>query len=220
MIAADAVVHEVTDREVPANWKVFLEGFLEGYHIKATHRNTFFPLGFDNLNVIEHAGPHTRVTFPFRRIERLRADATARAAPRRIGHQGDPAVPQRHHRRAVAPHQPVVVLEPLTPTTTRSVTYQMVRRADVATGPARGGDGAQLSAAAARDRDFVTEGAKEDQDMIRAVQRGLDSEANTEVIIGLFEGALSHFHHHLGEHLASSATPVALRPPSLASVGA
>src|SRR5262245_43727452 len=28
---------------VPANWKVFLEGFLEGYHIKTTHPTSFLP---------------------------------------------------------------------------------------------------------------------------------------------------------------------------------
>jgi phenylpropionate dioxygenase-like ring-hydroxylating dioxygenase large terminal subunit len=219
MIAADAVVHEVTDREVPANWKVFMEGFLEGYHIKATHRTTFFPLGFDNLNVVEHDGPHSRVTFPFRRIERLRSQAPgerrlAGSVTRVVQLFPNVVIAELSH------HTSVVVLEPLTPTTTRSVTYQLVRRADVAEATSADRAGAQLSAAAARDRDFVTQGAKEDQDMIRAVQRGLDSEANDEFVLGLFEGALSHFHRNLHAHLNGTATPVRLRQPAPAPVGA
>ena len=55
------------------NWKLFTETFLEGYHIRTTHPDTFYPYGYDNLTVIEPFGRrNTRVTFPFRRIERLR----------------------------------------------------------------------------------------------------------------------------------------------------
>ena len=61
-----------TETIVAANWKILVEGFLEGYHLKATHRDTFFPYGYDNINVVEFAGADARITFPFRRIERLR----------------------------------------------------------------------------------------------------------------------------------------------------
>ncbi|HTI77787.1 MAG TPA: aromatic ring-hydroxylating dioxygenase subunit alpha, partial [Mycobacterium sp.] len=54
------------------NWKVLVEQFLEGYHIRTTHKNTFFPLQYDDLNVVESFGPNTRITFPYRNIERLR----------------------------------------------------------------------------------------------------------------------------------------------------
>src|SRR5262249_13131641 len=54
------------------NWKVLVEQFLEGYHIRSTHKDTFFPLQYDNLNVVESFGPNSRITFPYRNIERLR----------------------------------------------------------------------------------------------------------------------------------------------------
>ena len=54
------------------NWKLTAEGTLEGYHIKPTHPESFYPYGYDNLNVIETQGPNSRVCFPFRRIEKLR----------------------------------------------------------------------------------------------------------------------------------------------------
>ena len=46
------------------NWKVLVEQFLEGYHIRTTHKDTFYPLQYDDLNVVERFGPNSRVTFP------------------------------------------------------------------------------------------------------------------------------------------------------------
>ncbi|WP_264991734.1 aromatic ring-hydroxylating oxygenase subunit alpha, partial [Mycobacterium montefiorense] len=34
------------------NWKVLAEQFLEGYHIRSTHKDTFFPVQYDDLNVV------------------------------------------------------------------------------------------------------------------------------------------------------------------------
>ena len=33
-----------------------MEANLEGYHIKPTHKTTFFPYGYDNLTLIETFG--------------------------------------------------------------------------------------------------------------------------------------------------------------------
>jgi hypothetical protein len=73
LIGKDQRLYASSARVTEANWKIVLEGFLEGYHIRVTHPETFFPYGFDNLNVIEHVVPHSRVTYPFRRIEKLAA---------------------------------------------------------------------------------------------------------------------------------------------------
>lgn len=40
------------------NWKLNLEANLEGYHIKPTHAETFYPYGYDNLNVVETCAQH------------------------------------------------------------------------------------------------------------------------------------------------------------------
>jgi phenylpropionate dioxygenase-like ring-hydroxylating dioxygenase large terminal subunit len=73
LLGQEQKLYATSARVTEANWKIVLEGFLEGYHIRATHPESFFPYGFDNLNVVEHIGPHSRVTFPFRRIEKLAA---------------------------------------------------------------------------------------------------------------------------------------------------
>ncbi len=104
IIGADQLVYSSNMRETPANWKIMLEGFLEGYHIRTTHPESFLPYGFDNLNVVETFGRHARVVFPFKRIEKLR-DVRARAARRfRLRHAGVPHLPQRAGDPALEPH--------------------------------------------------------------------------------------------------------------------
>jgi phenylpropionate dioxygenase-like ring-hydroxylating dioxygenase large terminal subunit len=172
-----------------ANWKLFTETFLEGYHIKSTHPETFYPFGFDNLTVVEPFGSrHTRVTFPFRRIERLR---DVPVPERRI----DGEVISVYHLfpNAVVGrfthHSVLLVLEPLEVGRTRMITYVMSNR----------GPGEDAVADAERDYAFLNTGGAEDRAMAAAVQRGLDSGANETLEFGRFEGALSRFHRQLHE---------------------
>ena len=58
--------------EFDVNWKLFAEAGMEGYHIKPAHKETFYPFGYDNLNIVESVGRNGRITFPFQRIESLR----------------------------------------------------------------------------------------------------------------------------------------------------
>ena len=55
-----------------ANWKLIGETSMEGYHIRALHNKSFYPYGYDNLNVVELFGRNSRIVFPFRRVEKLR----------------------------------------------------------------------------------------------------------------------------------------------------
>ncbi len=89
------------------NWKLFMEANLEGYHIKPTHKTTFFPYGYDNLNVVETFGRNSRVTFPFRRIEKLRALPPEQRNLAGTGHVRVSPVPERDPRGAVEPHDDV-----------------------------------------------------------------------------------------------------------------
>jgi phenylpropionate dioxygenase-like ring-hydroxylating dioxygenase large terminal subunit len=171
---------------VEANWKVLLEGFLEGYHIKATHRTTFLPYGYDNLNVVEYDGPHSRVTFPFRRIEKLRdqpaSERQIAGAVTRVYCIFPNVIVAELSRHII-----VVVLEPLSASTTNFVTYAL--------GPADAKD--DRTSAAAKDISFVQQGGVEDRQMALAVQRGMATGANTHALFGRFEGALTHFHRNL-----------------------
>lgn len=188
LIDANQSLYGATERIIAANWKVALEGFIEGYHIRSTHKDTFYPYGFDNLNLVETNGLHSRVTYPFRRIEKLRALPAAqwRAAG---------VLTYVYHLfpnvliTVLSRHVNVVVLEPLGTDRVRNVSYTLIDR----------GDGsAQALAQAERDVDFVRDsGLAEDVKVVEDIQRGLASRANQAFTFGLFEGAITHFHRNL-----------------------
>jgi phenylpropionate dioxygenase-like ring-hydroxylating dioxygenase large terminal subunit len=190
VVAPDQVLLDWTESVLDVNWKVFTEGFLEGYHIKATHPQTFLPFGYDNLNVIECHGRLSRVTFPFRRIEALRD--TPRESWRLDG-----KVTTVHHVfpnvivARLSHHTTVAVLEPITVDQTRLVSYRLTNRPP---DPDAAGD-------ASRDFDFVQQGIREDQAVAKRVQVGLVSGANRVLRFGRFEGALTNLHRQLHELL-------------------
>jgi phenylpropionate dioxygenase-like ring-hydroxylating dioxygenase large terminal subunit len=177
--------------ENEANWKLVLEGFLEGYHIRATHPQSFFPYGFDNLNVVEQCGRHSRVTFPFQRIQKLaQVPAEQRCLTgfvTSVYHLFPNAV-----ITVLSNHTNLIVLEPIDVARTNVVRYTFAN----ATASARASD------AVKRDTDFVAVGAAEDRAMVCAIQRGLASEANESFVFGHFESAIVHFHRTLGAAIA------------------
>jgi phenylpropionate dioxygenase-like ring-hydroxylating dioxygenase large terminal subunit len=181
------------EQQFAANWKIVAEGFLEGYHIRSTHHETFFPLQYDNINVIEAFGRNSRISFPYRRIEKLRCVAPAeRRTAGMLTHVYHifPNV-----MVATFPTNTIItVLEPLAVDCTRLVTYTLSNL----TGHEDG------RAAIAQGRDFVTAGAAEDREVACAAQRGLATRANDVFTFGLFEGAIRHFHRNLEAALAIS----------------
>lgn len=194
LIGADQRMFATRESLIPANWKIFMEGFLEGYHIKTTHPTSFLPFGFDNLNVIEYFGRNSRVVFPFRRIERLRH---VPAAERKL----TGAVTNVYQLfpnalvTVLSHFTSLVVLEPVSLGETRFITYSLTNRP--ASDPTAQAD-------AERDAAFVNQtGGAEDAAVVCAIQRGLASGANEEFVYGRFEGAIAHFHRALDAALAS-----------------
>jgi phenylpropionate dioxygenase-like ring-hydroxylating dioxygenase large terminal subunit len=201
LIGPRQTLFETTERVTEANWKLTLEGFIEGYHIRSTHKDTFYPYGFDNLNVVETMGRHSRVTYPFRRIQKLQH---LPAADRRV----DGMLTYVYHLfpnvliTVLSRHINVVILEPLGTDRVCNVNYTLI---DL-------GDGSECARAEAeRDIRFVREsGGTEDIAVIEDIQRSLHSRANGVFTFGLFEGAISHFHRNLADVLAKSRNPTRL----------
>ncbi len=193
LVGGDQVFLDSSDVAMDVNWKVFVEGFLEGYHIKATHPQTFLPFGYDNLTVVESHGRFSRVTFPFQRIEALRG---VPPAERRI----DGRVTTVHHVvpnvivARLSHHTTLAIVEPVSVDRSRLVSYRLTNR------PA----GAETADAAARDRDFVQRGTAEDLAVAARVQTGLSSGANTVLQFGRFEGAITNLHRQLRDLLGEA----------------
>ena len=178
------------EQEHPTNWKVLVETFLEGLHIRFAHGRTFYPLQYDNLNLVETFGEHSRVTFPYRNVEKL---ATVPTAERTL----DARVTFVYHLFpnviiATFPGRILMfVIEPREVDRTAIVTYALSDRPP--------GDGEERQRAG---QALVLDGGAEDFALARAVQRGLASGANEHLELGLFEGALGHFHRNLDAALA------------------
>jgi len=177
LIAPDQRLFATAERDFDVNWKIFLESFIEGYHIKSTHPESFLPYGFDNLNVIDLFGRHSRVTYPFQRIKKL-----SKLPPheRRV----DGLLTYVYHLfpntliTVLSRHTNVVILEPLAIDRTRQFTYTLTNG---------GGDDPEALAEARRDAEFVgTRGAVEDRAVVQAIQRVLASGANDAFTFGKF----------------------------------
>lgn len=176
------------------NWKVLVEQFLEGYHIRTTHKDTFFPIQYDDLNVVESFGPNSRITFPYKNIERLRDRPESTWE---VGHR----VTYVYHlfptvMVATFPNQVLVItIDPIdidhtTVTIYAMVTPQVLQRAS------------KDPATSAEARNLLNDGGIEDNEMSEGVQRGLHAGANAFVEFGTHESAIGHFHATLDERLA------------------
>lgn len=195
LIPADRRLLDARESELPVNWKVFVEGFIEGYHIRFAHPQSFYPYGFDNLNLIETCGPHVRVTYPFRRIEKLRGVPPAERRVEGLLTYVTLLFPNALVT-ALSRHTNLVVFEPLAVDRTRLVTYVL----------ARCDEGDEALAQAKRDAEFVNDtGGAEDRDLVCAIQSSLGSGANEHFTFGHYESAIVHFHHQLTQALAREA---------------
>ena len=179
------------ERDVPANWKILVEGFLEGYHIKFTHPETFYPVQYDNLNVVEQFGANTRIVFPYQAVERQRAVApAARSSDGKLTyvyHLFPNAMVATFPGRIIA-----VVLDPVAIDRTRFITWALTNRdaADAGAQTALEGGG-----------DLIDRGGAEDREVACGIQRSLASGANEFFEFGRFEAAIGHFHRALGAAL-------------------
>jgi phenylpropionate dioxygenase-like ring-hydroxylating dioxygenase large terminal subunit len=179
------------------NWKVLVEQFLEGYHIRTTHKDTFFPIQYDDLNGGEAFGPNSRITFPYKNIERLRERPESTW---NVGHR----VTYVYHlfpnvMVATFPNQVLVItIDPIDIDHTTVTIYAMVTPHVAERVSANPED-------AAGARNLLNEGGVEDNEMSEGVQRGLHAGANTFVEFGTHESAIGRFHATLDERLAHPA---------------
>ncbi len=206
LLPPDYVLFNKLEFDDKANWKLIGETSMEGYHIKALHNQSFYPYGYDNLNVVELHGRNSRIVFPFRRIEKLRGLPREEWGAQVQGrltdvHQLFPNT----HVSFLSSHAMLIILEPVSPTETHWVVYQLAPRI-------KNGQPLDLEVAR-RDANFVQDaGLTEDRAAACAIQAGLASNANTHFTFGHYEQAIGHFHRHLTEHVSMlGQMPVSVR---------
>jgi phenylpropionate dioxygenase-like ring-hydroxylating dioxygenase large terminal subunit len=193
LIESDQVVFEYTSFTDEANWKLLLETSMEGYHIKALHHKSFYPFGFDNLNVVETYGTNSRIVFPFKRIEKLRErPQTEWRAQGKLTYVNQLFPNTR--LATLSNHYLLVILEPVTPSSSRWYIYRL-RRPDADDTP-------EALERAKRDAAFLKDtGVIEDRAAACSIQSAMAGEGNEHFIFGRFETSAVHFHQHLEAHL-------------------
>ncbi|REJ71833.1 MAG: aromatic ring-hydroxylating dioxygenase subunit alpha [Proteobacteria bacterium] len=179
-----------------ANWKLLTETLLEGYHIKSLHRESFYPFGLDNVNVVESYGQNSRVIYPFKRIEKLRSVA-------RDERNIEGSATLVYHLfpnvsvSVLSKHTSVTVIEPLSPTRTQMFSYAIKHAAH---------NGVEISQEdAIRDVDFVNQsGQEEDRAAARDIQETVTTSANSHLTFGYYEKAIVSFHQQLQTELGET----------------
>ncbi|WP_169545256.1 aromatic ring-hydroxylating oxygenase subunit alpha [Sneathiella aquimaris] len=194
LFSPEQKVFEQSTMSDSANWKLLGETSMEGYHIKSLHNKSFYPYGVDNINVIETFGRNSRVTFPFRRIEKLREIPREE---RRIDGMVTYVIQlfPNCHITTLSSHSILIILEPVSPNETEWVVYRLTNK--LGNGPARS------EADTKKDADFVKNaGLDEDRYAAQSIQDSLETGANEFLTFGQCESAIVHFHKHLDDQIA------------------
>ncbi len=70
-MALDKTHHYSTRTLDGPNWKVVIDGYLEGYHFASLHRTTVYRTNFSNMAAFDKWGPHQRNSFALRPIANM-----------------------------------------------------------------------------------------------------------------------------------------------------
>lgn len=179
------------------NWKLAIDIFLESYHLRSTHRESIYPMFFDNLGLVDSFGPHLRTVFPKRTIREL------------------PELPRddwriRTHANVLyflfpntliliePDHAGVLSIIPDGPAATGIRTFTLVPDQPLTDKARRYWDA---------NNEILYNATDEDYGMGESIQAGLTSGANERLTFGRFEHALTYFHESVdralrGEDLA------------------
>jgi phenylpropionate dioxygenase-like ring-hydroxylating dioxygenase large terminal subunit len=176
---------------VHGNWKLIVDAFLDGYHIRHLHRDTIYRFFVDSLAEAEPAGPHIRALTARRPL--LEADPAAfdsvdlrqLATP---SYTIFPSTTMVLHPDFLS----VIYATPLAPNRTRFDHTMLI--AD----PPRTDTESEHWA---RSFALIDEGvfAREDIAAVEAMQRGVESGANRTLLFGELEYAALWFHERLDE---------------------
>lgn len=184
--------HRFIAHELPAtNWKLAVDTYLEGYHFASLHPRTINPINHDNLMVFDAYGRHSRQGFPRRRVHELR---------------DLPEAEWQVHEHVTCVHQlfPNVAFTVSPEGVLVNAVYPGARFDESTTvqthytrGPVT--DDEQRAVMVHRSsmvRDVVRD---EDYWMTASIQAGIGSGAQSHIVFGRNEQALSHYHRGLAE---------------------
>lgn len=181
---ATHVVFETREVTVQANWKVVNDAFMEAYHFRFVHRNSVYPLYFDNQGVFTARGAHYHYFLPHRSILTL------------------DRIPREHWR--LRDHA-LQVLQLFPATTVQILPDHAFLHTLIPDGPGRTltrssmlipepADTAAAQQHWRRNYAMVVSALDEDHAMAERVQRGIASGLNADLHFGRYECGITHMH--------------------------
>lgn len=177
--------------EGAANWKLLVEGGIEAYHFKVTHRETIGPHFVDNLSSYEMLGPHMRSVLPRETLPALAE------TPREDWSIRDHAnvlytLFATDQFLLMQDHVAWVSLQPLSAGRTQTRITTLAPKAELTP---------EKEAHWARNHAITLMTLAEDFEVNISVQAGLESGANDALTFGRFEGALHRFNAQIEARL-------------------
>ena len=179
-------------REVRANWKLILDAFLDGYHIRHLHRNSIYRFFLDARAELEPAGPHVRSLVGRRALAEVAGQPVEVSRFRELASPSYVLFPN-----TVLVFHPdylsVLVSTPLAEDRTRFVHIMLVPEP-----PERHAEHW------AKSFTLIDEGVfgAEDLMIVEEIQRGLAAGVDDTVLFGTLECAALGFHESVASQLA------------------
>ena len=190
---ATAVAHDGDRRSVDRDisWKIAIDIFLESYHLRPTHKDSIYPMFFDNLGLVDRMGAHQRNVFPKRSIRELLIASPDESTWQLRQHANVLYHVFPNTLILVQPdHVAVLNVWPIGTERANVSSYILI--------PERA-DSDKARAYWKANADILYNATDEDFAMGESIQRGLGSGANREMVFGAFEHSLAHFHGQVAE---------------------
>lgn len=172
-----------------ANWKLLVEGGLEAYHFRVTHRDTIARLFNDNLSSYQCFGPNFRSILPRAGLLQLQDKPEDEWDIRECSNLLYTIFPS-NSLLVQSDHVVWIRNEPLSAGQTRIRVATLVPR-----------ESARPDTYWQKNHAFTVKTLTEDFEIAQSIQSGLDSGANTVLNFGRFEGALARFNEQVRQRI-------------------
>ena len=73
----DLIPYHHTSETLACNWKLLVDGGLEGYHFKIAHAKTIGPYFLDNMSIVAENKLHSSIIFPKRAMKKMQDQPTS-----------------------------------------------------------------------------------------------------------------------------------------------
>lgn len=179
---------------IKANWKLLVEGGIEAYHFRVTHKETIGPHFEDNLSSYAMFGRHMRSVLPRAGVEQLGGTDQKYWSIRKQANVLYTIFPTNQWL-VMQDHVAWVSLDPISETETALRLSTLAPRDQIRD---------DMAEHWARNHAITRVTLTEDFEIGEAVQSGLLSGANEVLTFGRFEGALDQFNRQVADILGHS----------------